>query len=39
MQIRSSPRHARKIVANQIDLICALQLISDKGPLAAQYGG
>ena len=29
----------RKIVANQIDLICALQLISAEGPLAAQIGG
>jgi hypothetical protein len=26
-------------VANQIDLICALQLISAEGPLAAQIGG
>jgi hypothetical protein len=25
----------RKVVANQIDLICALQLISAEGPLAA----
>ena len=35
-QIRASPRHARKIVANQIDLIYALQLISAEGALAAQ---
>jgi hypothetical protein len=27
------------IVANQIDLICALQLIIVEGPLAAHIGG
>jgi hypothetical protein len=26
-------------VARQIDLICALQLVSAEGPLAAQIGG
>jgi hypothetical protein len=31
--------HARKIVANQIDLICVPQLTSAKGRLAAQNGG
>jgi hypothetical protein len=39
VQIRASPRHARKIVANQIDLICALQLMSAERPLAAYNGG
>jgi hypothetical protein len=28
-----------EIVANQIDLICALQLMSAERPLAAQSGG
>jgi hypothetical protein len=32
-------RHARKIVANQIDLICALQLTIAERPLAAPNGG
>jgi hypothetical protein len=31
--------HARKIVANQIDLICVPQLMSAEGRLAAQIGG
>ena len=39
MQIRSSPRHARKMLASQIDLIYVLELISAEGLVAGQIGG
>ena len=38
-QIRSSPRHARKMLAGQIDLIYVLELISAEGLLPGQIGG
>jgi hypothetical protein len=38
MHDRSSPRHPRKMVANQIDTPCALQLTSTVEPLAAHTG-
>ena len=34
-----SEGNARKIVANQIDLVCVPQLTSAEGRLAAQNGG